>query len=62
LQFRAEFFNILNHTNFGMPTSTTVFPGTVTGGLQSSPESTAGGITTTAADPREIQFALKVLF
>ena len=62
LQFRAEFFNILNHTNFGMPSSTTVFPGTVTGGLQSSPESTAGGITTTAADPREIQFALKILF
>jgi hypothetical protein len=62
LQLRAEFFNILNHTNFGMPTSTTVFPGTVTGGLQSSPESTAGGITTTAADPREIQFSVKVLF
>ena len=54
LQFRAEFFNILNHTNFGTPNAI-VFTG-------SSPSPSAGLITTTATIPRQIQFGLKLIF
>ena len=48
VQFRSEFFNILNHTNFGVPTAV-------------STSSAFGTIRTTYA-PRQIQFALKLLF
>jgi len=48
LQFRSEFFNILNKTNFGPPTATTT-------------SSAFGTIRTTYA-PRQIQFALKMIF
>jgi hypothetical protein len=48
LQFRSEFFNILNKTNFGPPTATTT-------------SSAFGTIRTTYA-PRQIQFALKLVF
>ena len=54
LQFRAEFFNILNRSNFGPP-NTTVFSGTAV-----SPS--AGLITTTATFPRQIQLGLKLIF
>ena len=54
LQFRAEFFNILNHPNFGVPNDT-VFSGTA---LNAS----AGLITSTATNSRQIQFALKLMF
>jgi hypothetical protein len=54
LQFRAEFFNILNHTNFGFP-SMIAFDGNV----QSS---AAGLITNTATSSRQIQFGLKLNF
>ncbi len=50
LQLRAEFFNILNHTNFGLPNNN------VQGGTA------FGTITSTATAPREIQFALKLTF
>jgi hypothetical protein len=48
VQFRAEFFNILNHTNFNNPSAS------VTAG--------AFGSITSAADPRIGQLAMKVLF
>jgi hypothetical protein len=48
LQFRSEFFNVMNHTNFGLP-------------VQTSNSSSFGTITTTYP-ARQIQFALKVLF
>lgn len=48
LQLRSEFFNILNHTNFGVPNSI-------------STSAAFGTIRTTYA-PRQIQFALKLLF
>jgi hypothetical protein len=48
LQFRSEFFNILNKTNFSPPTATTT-------------SSAFGTIRSTYA-PRQIQFALKLLF
>ena len=49
VQFRSEFFNILNHAQFGAPN------GSVT-------SQTFGQVTTLANNPRDIQFALKVLF
>lgn len=56
LQFRSEFFNILNHTNFGTP-NTVVYSSAST-----TPSPTAGVITTTATTSRQIQFGLKLLF
>jgi hypothetical protein len=56
LQFRAEFFNILNTVNFNTP-NTIVFTSA------SSPASpTAGVITGTSTTSRQIQFALKLLW
>jgi hypothetical protein len=63
-QFRAEFFNILNHTNLQTP-SEIVFasaPTLVSGAYTPPPVSpTAGGITS-AATTRQIQLGLKLLF
>ncbi len=62
-QFRAEFFNILNRSNFGMP-SGTVFSGSTSdiGSYSEAPVGTAGQITTTSTTARQIQFALKIIF
>ena len=56
LQFRAEAFNILNHTNFSTPNAV-VFTS-----ASSGPVSTAGLINATATTSRQIQFGLKLLF
>jgi len=57
LQFRAEFFNIFNHENFGLP-SVNVF--SASGAINGS----AGLITASNANstPRQIQFGLKLMF
>jgi hypothetical protein len=55
-QFRAEFFNVLNHTNLNTP-NPVVFAA-ATGG----PSPTAGVITSTATTSRQIQFGLKLLW
>ena len=54
LQFRAEFFNLLNRANLGTPNAT-VFSGTTI-------SASAGLITTLATTPRQIQFGLKLIF
>jgi hypothetical protein len=54
LQFRAEFFNILNHSNFNTPNVIVFTPSGV------SP--TAGVITSTSTTSRQVQFALKLLW
>jgi Carboxypeptidase regulatory-like domain/TonB dependent receptor len=60
-QFRAEFFNVLNHTDFASPGGVVPLgtPGGCFGG-----SGCAGGIVaaTTPNNQREIQFALKLLF
>jgi hypothetical protein len=49
LQFRAEIFNVFNHTNFSNPD----------GHFSDGPQF---GEITTGGDPREVQFALKLYF
>jgi hypothetical protein len=49
VQFRSEFFNLFNHAQFGAPNG--------------NPSSQSfGKVTTLANAPRDIQFALKILF
>ena len=58
VQFRVEFFNILNHTNFAPPSNNTIF---AQGG--GAPLSTAGLITPPTATPsRQMQFAIKFMW
>jgi hypothetical protein len=63
-QFRAEFFNVLNHSNFTTPNpvvySSGPTPKTPTAPDVESP--TAGVISATATTSRQIQFGLKLLF
>jgi hypothetical protein len=47
LQFRSEFFNVLNHANFGLPN----------GSIGST---SAGTVTTVITNARQIQFALRL--
>jgi hypothetical protein len=54
LEFRAEFFNIANITNFGVPNVAIFSAGNI------SPS--AGRITSTTTTSRQIQFGLKLLF
>jgi hypothetical protein len=63
LQFRAEIFNILNHANFAMPATgfNAVYAAGSPAGVE-SPLATAGLITSTVNNSRQIQFALKLLF
>ena len=57
VQFRAEFFNILNHANFASPTDNLdVFD------QSGAPVASAGLITSTQTPSRQIQFALKLIW
>jgi carboxypeptidase family protein len=55
LEFRAEFFNLLNHANFGLPNNA-IFN---TSRLRSG---SAGLISSTTTDNRDIQLGLKLMF
>jgi hypothetical protein len=67
LQFRAEFFNMLNHPTFQNP-NTTPFNAALSSTVASNPlggttaNSLAGRITATNSSPRQAQFALKITF
>ena len=57
IQFRADFFNVLNHPNFSPPVvNNTIF------GANGAAVTTAGLITTTSTSSRQLQFALKILW
>ncbi len=56
LQFRAELFNIFNHTNLNNPNPVVLTSAT------SGPSPTAGVITSTTTSSRQIQFGLKLLW
>ena len=59
VQFRAEIFNIFNHTNLGLPNANVFTQGTNGGGNRNP---NAGRITTTTTTSRQIQLALKFIF
>jgi hypothetical protein len=50
LEIRAEFFNVLNHPNFGTPASNISNPSQV------------GRISSTSNTPRDIQFGARLSF
>jgi hypothetical protein len=59
VQFRAEFFNILNRANFAVPVNpdhTDIFDSS------GAPTGVAGLLTSTTTTAREMQFALKVIW
>ncbi len=56
LQFRAEFFNILNHTNLLTPNEVVYTSAT------SGPSPTAGVVSATSTTSRQIQFGAKLSF
>ena len=59
VQFRAEFFNILNHANFAVPVTpdnTDIFD------ASGVPTGAAGLLTSTTTTAREIQFGLKLVW
>jgi hypothetical protein len=64
VQFRSEFFNILNHANFAVPVTpnnTDIFDSSGNSLNPLLPNGTAGVLTATAP-AREIQFALKLVW
>jgi hypothetical protein len=54
LQFRAEFFNLLNRANFNTPNLIVFTPSGVSG--------TAGAITSTSTTSRQVQFGMKLIW
>ncbi len=56
LQFRAEFFNILNRANFNTPNAVVFTSGSA------GPSATAGVINSTSTSSRQIQFGLKLIW
>jgi len=67
-QFRAEFFNVLNHTNLQTPQATVYTAGPTQGSTAATRNAvpvvspTAGVVTSTASTSRQIQLGFKLLF
>jgi Carboxypeptidase regulatory-like domain/TonB-dependent Receptor Plug Domain/TonB dependent receptor len=57
VQFRAEFFNVLNHPNFQAPVDSRILFN-----QDGSPVSGAGRIDSTSTPPRQIQLGLKIIW
>jgi hypothetical protein len=57
VQFRAEMFNVLNHTNFAPSSNLNPFTDT-----NATPDPTLGLLTSTQTHNREIQLALKLIW
>jgi hypothetical protein len=64
MQFRTEFFNVLNHPNFNAPNfgGNGVVAVSGAGNFTSSNFGEIGSTRDAPYDPRQIQFALKLLF
>lgn len=66
LQFRSEFFNVLNHTNLQMPNEVVFASGPTQGTAanQTAPAmlSPTAGVITAASTSRQIQLAIKLVF
>jgi hypothetical protein len=60
VQFRAELFNILNHANFNVPSLGDGYTNMLNG--DGTVNGSAGLLTQTTTDPREIQFAIKLIW
>jgi outer membrane receptor protein involved in Fe transport len=60
VQFRVEFFNIFNHTNFNAPTGNNA--NTIFDGGSGDPVGGAGVASSTVTTSRQIQFALKFVW
>jgi hypothetical protein len=61
LQFRAEFFNILNRANFSVPQNA-LFESDAAGIAIQEVRSSVGNISQTVSTSRQIQLALKIVF
>jgi hypothetical protein len=63
-QFRAEYFNVLNHANFTTPNAVVFSTGPTPAKTSTAPvlSPTAGVVTATATTSRQLQFGLKILF
>jgi len=69
LQFRAEFFNLLNRANWGAPTRVSYASSFGTRGLcpggicaNTGYQGAFGAVDTTSTDAKQVQFALKLIF
>ena len=64
MQFRAEFFNILNHPNFNAPNfgGNGVTAVSISGNFTSTNFGEIGSTRDAPYDPRQIQFALKLYY
>ena len=61
VQFRAEFFNVLNHANFAPPLAIQQGAAAALFNQNGTPTN-SGYLTTLVTQPRDIQFALKVIW